>query len=208
MVNEDKIISTAKNIVNNFLKVKKGENVLIVMDHMDKIISSFRKVLVEKEIEFKEVTITENRNNSAPIPEILKDLLWADVVIAPTKKSITHSPETVQAKDKGTRIVTLPGITEEIFLKINEANFKEIFELCGKLVKRLNKADKVEITTERGTEFSFSIKGRVWKGLEPEEGKGFVMNLPTGEVFCAPIENSANGKIAIDYWKNLIMFLL
>ena len=198
----DALISTAKNIIENFLNIKKNEKVLLVCDHENRIIDSFKSVFAQEGINFKEVRITDKRADSSAIPEIGKEMLSANVIIAPTRKSITHSPETVIAKEKGAKIVTLPGITEEVFLMINKANFREIFVLAEKIATRLKNADKIRITTPRGTDISFSIKDRVWKGLEPDKTKGFISNLPIGEVFCAPIEDSANGKIVVDYWKD------
>lgn len=204
MVNKE-MFETAENILDNFLHMTPGENVLFVDDGFNKdIISSFKDICNGRNVNFKEVSITSNRGHSSAIPEIEKDLLWADVVIAPTSKSITHSSETKKAEAKGARIVTMPAITNELFLKINQSNFKEIYGLCKKILKQVEDKDKVRITSKNGTDISFSIKDRPWEGDEAEEGKGFVKNLPTGEVFCAPVENSANGIIFIENWRNII----
>ena len=199
------MLETAENILYNFLYVKNGENLLFVSDGANKnIIDSFKEVLNKKDMAFKEVKITSNRGNSSPIPEIEKELLWANVVIAPTSKSITWSSETQEAAKNGARIVTMPAITNEIFLKINKADFKEIYDLCELILKQVKGKDKIKITSKNGTDISFSIKNRIWEGDEAEEGKGFVKNLPTGEVYCAPLEISANGIIFIENWKNII----
>jgi leucyl aminopeptidase (aminopeptidase T) len=194
-----------KNILDNFVKLKYKEKVLLVNDHKDNtVFDAFKFVLSQRNIFFKEVLITENRNNSSPIPEIREDLLWADVIIAPTNKSITHSLETIEAVKLGKRIVTLPGITEEVFLKIANSNFDEMWKINKKLILYLKEKDIINIKTPHGTDINFSIKERSWDGLQPDTSKGFARNLPTGEVYCAPIEETANGKIVFDYWGDKI----
>jgi aminopeptidase len=61
-----------------------------------------------------------------------------------------------------------------------------------KIVDFLNKADQV--TYSNGTtNISFSVKDRVWIN---SDGKA---NMPSGEVFTAPIEDSVNGSVYFDY---------
>jgi aminopeptidase len=61
----------------------------------------------------------------------------------------------------------------------------------AKLKKILDKADEVKIEGER-TDLRMSVKGRVFI---TDDGKH---NLPGGEIFTAPIENSVNGRIFFD----------
>lgn len=64
--------------------------------------------------------------------------------------------------------------------------------------------DKVHITSDNGTDLEFSITDRrilVDDGVISDEDieRGDVgNNLPCGEVFCAPVEDSANGKAYFD----------
>ncbi|MFA5126147.1 MAG: aminopeptidase [archaeon] len=201
---DEKLIETAQVILFNQLNVRKNTKVLLINDHLpNTIFDAFKSALLEKGIFFKELMLSENRNNSEPIPDALDEMLKAKVIIAPTKKSITHCFETKKAVEKGARIITLPGINEEIFLKILEADFNEIEKIGKKIVKQLKGKNMVQIKTPSGTNISFSIKKRELVGLKPKT-KGFAMNLPCGEIYCAPIEETADGEIFIDYFKDLI----
>ena len=40
-----------------------------------------------------------------------------DVVVAPTAQSLTHTNARIEAAKAGTRVATMPGITEEMFSK-------------------------------------------------------------------------------------------
>lgn len=59
-------------------------------------------------------------------------------------------------------------------------------------VDRLNQADKVEYKGPN-IDISFSVKDRVWIN---SDGRS---NMPSGEVFSAPVEDSVNGKIYFSY---------
>lgn len=194
---------TAKKIVTKILKINKNKKVLLIKDEDNQIIKAFENTLNKLKIKYSITEISENRKHSESIPIALRDMKKADFIIAPTKKSITHCPEVSLVVSKGKKVVTFPGITNKIFLKINEANFKEIEKLNSKIEKFMKNKDIVNIKTKSGTNITFSIKKRKWIGNEKLTG-GYVINLPLGEAFCAPIENSANGVIAIDYFSNII----
>ncbi|MFW9970736.1 MAG: aminopeptidase [Candidatus Odinarchaeota archaeon] len=61
-----------------------------------------------------------------------------------------------------------------------------------KLVEYLDKADKIRVLGE-DTDLRLSVKGRKWINCSGQE------NLPDGEVYTGPIENSVNGHIRFTY---------
>jgi len=61
-----------------------------------------------------------------------------------------------------------------------------------KLIKKLKGADQIRIVGP-GTELTFSVKGR------PFINSAGTCNMPSGEIFTSPIENSAEGFIRYDY---------
>jgi aminopeptidase len=61
-----------------------------------------------------------------------------------------------------------------------------------KIVERLNRADIIRYKSPR-TDISFSVKDRIWIN---SDGKA---NMPSGEVFTGPVEDSVNGVVYFDY---------
>lgn len=59
-------------------------------------------------------------------------------------------------------------------------------------VDRLNKADKIEYKGAN-IDITFSVKDRIWIN---SDGRS---NMPSGEVFSAPVEDSVNGKVYFSY---------
>ena len=74
-----------------------------------------------------------------------------------------------------------------------------------KIAKIIDKGSQVQIKTEDGTDLKFSIKGRpsiIDDGVmdqEDVESNNYLQNLPTGEVYVAPVEDSANGTANFQY---------
>ncbi len=201
---QEKLIETAENILFKFLGVRKNSKILLINDHEpNSVYDSFKSALSKKSIPFLEEKLSEDRDNSEPIPQILDVMLKSKVIIAPTTKSISHCFETTKAVEKGAKVVTLPGITEEIFLKIGETDLNWIWKENNKIAKQLKGKSNIKITTPSGTNISFSIKQRELHGLKPKK-KGFMTNFPIGEVYCAPIEETAEGEIFIDHFKGEI----
>ena len=61
-----------------------------------------------------------------------------------------------------------------------------------KIVDFLNTKDKIRYVGE-GTDISFSVKDRIWINSDGQN------NMPSGEVFTGPIENSVNGVVHFAY---------
>ncbi|MHA1454195.1 MAG: aminopeptidase [Promethearchaeota archaeon] len=81
-------------------------------------------------------------------------------------------------------------------LKLDEpdpaAYWKSVKEDQAKKVEVLNKIDKIHVIGE-DTDLHLSVKDRPWESCAGEQ------NLPDGEIFTSPLEDSANGKIRFTY---------
>lgn len=72
------------------------------------------------------------------------------------------------------------------------AKWLEVRKTQQVYVDYLNKVDKVEYKGPN-IDISFSVKGRTWIN---SDGRA---NMPSGEVFSAPIEDTVNGKVYFNY---------
>lgn len=70
--------------------------------------------------------------------------------------------------------------------------WKKLSEMQQSIVDYLNHCDKISYK-HPGFEISFSVKGRKWIN---SDGKS---NMPSGEVFTSPVEDSAQGEIYFNY---------
>jgi len=200
----EKIMSlSARKIVEN-LRIKKNEIVLIISDDQNERIAKDIRVEAKRKGAIVSIALIEKGYSNEPPKPIANAMKKADVVICPLKWSLTHTRATQQACKAGARVATLPDINEKIYKsKVFLSDPKDYRRLTKKLAKILNKGNKVEITNIKGTDISFSIKNRKAKEDLGIIRKGNCGNLPGGEVFIAPIENSANG-IMVD-WEGKII---
>jgi leucyl aminopeptidase (aminopeptidase T) len=130
------------------------------------------------------------------VAELMKAV---DVVLCPTSKSLTHTDSRRAASAAGTRIATLPGVTDEIMVRCMNADYCQIAARTFALCALLEKASVVRVTAPGGTDVVMPIKGReahASSGVFRERGQWG--NLPTGEAYLAPLEGLSNGLVVVD----------
>jgi leucyl aminopeptidase (aminopeptidase T) len=138
----------------------------------------------------------EQHGEEPPTP-VATAMTGADVVLAPTTKSLSHTTARVEANDAGARVATLPGITDGVFLMGMEADYEAILKACGRLIDAVGDADEIRVTSPQGTDITIETGDRDWQedtGIISRPGQ--MTNLPAGEVFLSP--ESADGTVVVD----------
>jgi len=183
------------------LDIKPWEKVLILTDERMKRIATivFSAIKDRARVEMF-VMPTRKKDGEEPTSAATEKMLSCDVVIAVTKFSITHTKAVKRAVEKGLRIATMPNITKYTLLEgAMTADYSIVQSITSKLFEFLKNSKEVLVTAKNGTNVKFSCKHRVW---HKDDGnlskKGSLGNLPAGEVFVAPVENSVNGTIIFD----------
>lgn len=138
--------------------------------------------------------------HGAEPPKFVSDeMLKYDVVLLATTKSLSHTKAREAASKKGARIASMPGITIDVMERALNVDFNRIRKMNNELISKLKNKSIIRITTKKGTDIEFSLKGRKWTG---DDGiytkKGAFGNLPAGEIFIAPLEGKTRGKIISD----------
>jgi len=193
--------NAARIVVEDCLGIKKAEEVLIIIDEKSRQIGDVLfdaakslgadAILVEM-IE-REVSGSEP---PCPVAEAMKN---ADVVIAPTSKSLTHTKARQEATKCGVRIASMPGITEEMMSRTMSVDYAKIEERSLKFRDVFSQGNEARLNTPAGTDLTFSIAGReamADTGILRE--KGDFGNLPAGEACLAPVEGKTSGVAVID----------
>jgi len=122
------------------------------------------------------------------------------VVVAFPYYSTTHTfYRKVLTKYFGVRYASMPLFEPEMFYGPMDVDWNEVGKISTEVADILTEGEWVEIKAD-GTQLEFSIKGRY--GIADTglfHNPGDYGNLPAGESFIAPLEDSAYGKMTILY---------
>lgn len=223
MVDKGKIESGVINMFQVNMGLKRGEKILVVTDvptyeEWRKKVSKQLAEMVERSILAKmvsEIATTSfsdcvvdfyaypsvGKHGTEPGQEVEEKLKEADVAIAITSYSLSHTNTRENATKKGTRIASMPMFLPEMFYPGGPmaVDYTKVHEECVKIAQAVNKAKDVILTSPSGTDLKFSLEGR--KGLIDDgifTEKGSFGNLPAGEVYTVPLEGSTNGKLIVE----------
>ncbi|MFA5895478.1 MAG: aminopeptidase [Thermoplasmata archaeon] len=127
----------------------------------------------------------------------------ADVVVLVTGRSLTHTHARRQANRAGARVISIPGVTEDLLREGGLAtDWSEVHNALRRTARRLRGAREVRLTSASGTDLTFSVAARDW--VTEDTGlcarKGAFTTLPAGELFIAPGEDSAEGRLVANLY--------
>ena len=194
---------SARTVIDTCMDVRRGENILIICDpttteigqalHDAASLRSDRVLLV---------VMPKGRHHGDEPPTPVANLMrQQQVVIAPTRYSLTHTKAVRQAIKDGSRVATMPGMTLEMFTKGGmSADFNIIKKNIGEMSNLLRRKRIINVKSETGTNVTFEVNWREWK-LDDNgicNRPRMLTNLPAGKIFTLPREGTMNGTIVID----------
>jgi len=189
----------AETAVKQCLNLQSDESCAIITDDQRKSIGeALYRVAAEitDDAVFVRYPPGEQHGAEPPAP-VAGAMETADVVLAPTTKSLSHTAARTDANEAGARVATLPGISEGVFLMGLDADYRLIKQHCEDVLTQVEDAEEIRVTSPQGTDITFGIGTREWHmdtGIVHEPGE--MSNLPAGEVFLAP--ETADGTFVVD----------
>jgi leucyl aminopeptidase (aminopeptidase T) len=197
----------AENIVHTCMNISSAERVLLVTDqplaHMREQL--MREILAASPIEVWAYVVPETARPFLEFPPLLHQVAaQADAAIVflsrvPPEETPGRLAFWRTCRENETRVGYGAQIDSSILENELSADYQDIAAITRRLKQRLQGKDRIHITTALGTDLSFSIAGR-----EIKEDSGFIHqpgqfgNLPAGECFVAPLEDSAEGVLIVD----------
>jgi leucyl aminopeptidase (aminopeptidase T) len=176
-------------VVRDCLAVKDGEEVLVVCNPATRGLGeSLRDEADEAGADAVLALISERASHAAEPPRTVAEAMGAaDVVLAPTVQSLSHTAARKRASEAGARIATLPGVTEEMLARVMSADMAELRRRGRAVADRLDAASEALLTCPNGSDLHLDLRGR---DAIPDAGelgeRGAFGNLPCGEGFIAP----------------------
>lgn len=197
------MIQGAKKILDECVKVRKGENVLIVMDTGMPLSIGETLAMACKEREAEPTIIIMCPvpvDGMDPPPPVAEAMQKAQVILLGSR-GIFHGSGRVKATNAGARCLIIAGFTEEDMVRGPiEVNFTENKEFVEKVGNVLGKARGARITTPAGTDMYLDLRGRLEKviiftGIYDRPGDAGSLHL---EVAVSPKIGTAQGVIVCD----------
>lgn len=219
-----------EEILKKNYKLEKSKNILMWCDKGTKknltktnnlalkIANEFEKILIENKKNY-EFQIGEEKKSGdiadKELIESIKTLKKNDILILiATNKvgQIIMEKEKTKTKElskkQGFKIISMPslgGIEKKDynkFLKAFEETTEQITKKAEIIKKEMKNTKKVKIENNAGTNIEFEITKRkiiINDGIPEHQST----NIPFGEIYTAPIENSANGIIYLEEIRTL-----
>ncbi|MEW6714081.1 MAG: aminopeptidase [Nitrospirota bacterium] len=165
----------------------------------EKILEEFKKKKLLKPLIEKKVTEKEMRETEKIVKRFKDDTVNA--VIALSHYSTSHTRfRDLLTRICGTRYASMPLFDEEMLNGPMQINWDEMSKRTKEIAMRVNRCQGIEITTPNGSYITFSKEGRkayTDTGIITKPGE--FSNLPAGEVYLAPLEGTANGRLVLEW---------
>jgi len=202
----------AKNALENVLDAVSGESLVIVCDEeKSEIGHAFaegalalglwtRLMILEAEKEArKEIPPQLREVLTQQKPNIFINLMRGQRDETPFRIKITK----LETRDRRSRLGHCPGVTLDMLtdgaLSLTSEGHQQMQNFAQKLLRTLESVAKIDLHTPSGTRLSLSTEKREFYTETKLDWKTMKwMNLPTGEVLVAPVENSLSGRLVCD----------
>jgi leucyl aminopeptidase (aminopeptidase T) len=202
----------AQNALACVLDAKETDRLCILCDDTrSKIGEAFQKGAHNLKMHTKLVVLETGKTIRTEMPAALHDLIaneHADIYINLFRGNSEETPFRIkiiaaETGDHKTRLGHCPGVTMDMLtqgaLAMTKAEHRRMQKFAANLMQRLADAASLDISTPAGTNLTLNVEERPfctdtmvnWVSMQ-------WMNLPTGEVFVAPVEDSLNGRLVCD----------
>ncbi|MCW3977424.1 MAG: aminopeptidase [Candidatus Bathyarchaeota archaeon] len=202
----------ARNALRNVLEAVAGESLLIVCDdEKAKVGKAFADGAVALGLWTRMIVLQTNSKPRTEVPAQLLEVFATrkpDIYVNLMRENREETPFRIgtvkmQTRDHRSRLGHCPGVTIDMLtegaLALSSLEHKAMQDQAERLMQTLNNTAKVEISSPAGTSLTLSTEKRAfftdtkldWKSMK-------WMNLPTGEVIVAPVEDSLEGKLVCD----------
>jgi len=204
--------TAARNALEYVLEAVQGESLVIVCDDEKKEIGkAFADGALALGLWTRLVMLETSDKTRKEIPSQLLEVLTAqkpDVYVNLLRESREETPFRIkiirlQRRDLRSRLGHCPGVTlamlTEGALALTAEEHKRMQMFADKLILALDGAVTIEVSNSAGTNLSLEVKGReFFTDTKYDWRLRKWMNLPTGEVIVAPLENSLDGRLVCD----------
>ncbi len=201
----------AKNALKNVLEASSNERILIICDEEKRLVGeAFANGALALDLWTRLVILKKQKQPRTEIPDGFQNVLTQkpNIYINLLRGNREETPFRIkliktETHDHKSRLGHCPGVTADMLtegaLALKPEEHKNMQSHADRLMRALKDTVTVEIRNLAGTSLTLRTDDRRfftdtkldWKTMK-------WMNLPTGEVIVAPVEDSLNGKLVCD----------
>lgn len=194
----DRAVST---VIRDCLGLEPSEEVLVICNPITEELGALLRINAQGEGGDATLAVISERESHAAEPPapVAAAMMAADIVIAPTIQSISHTEARKAATEAGARIASMPGVTAEMLARVMGADMRLLRKRGAKLARALGAGAEARITCPRGSDLRMGLEDRtaiVDAGMLNK--RGAFGNIPCGEAFIAPVEGTGEGSLVVD----------
>ena len=194
----DRAVST---LLRDCLDLNPSEEVLVICNPITEELGALLRINAQGEGgEATLAVISERESHAAEPPRtVAAAMLAADIVLAPTIQSISHTEARRAATEAGVRVASMPGVTGEMLARVMGADLRLLRKRGTSVGRALGAGAEARITCGRGSDLRLGLEDRT---AIVDAGaltmRGAFGNIPCGEAFIAPLEGTAEGTLMVD----------
>jgi leucyl aminopeptidase (aminopeptidase T) len=188
-------------LIRDCLDLNPSEEVLVICNPITEELGALLRINAQGEGGEATLAVISERESHAAEPPgaVAAAMLAADIVVAPTIQSISHTEARRAATEAGVRIASMPGVTGEMLARVMGADLRLLRKRGATVGRTLGAGAEARITCELGSDLRLGLMDRT---AIVDAGalnmRGAFGNIPCGEAFIAPLEGTAEGTLVVD----------
>lgn len=197
----DELDAAIRTLIRECLGQQPGEEVLVVCNPASEELGALIRIDSQGEGGEATLAVMSERDTHAgePPQAVAAAMLAADILIAPTIQSISHTEARRAATEAGVRVASMPGVTGEMLARVMAADLDLLRRRGSAIGRTLGAGGEARITCSRGSDLRLGLADRTATvDAGALSARGAFGNIPCGEAFIAPVEGTAEGRLVVD----------
>jgi leucyl aminopeptidase (aminopeptidase T) len=188
-------------VIRDCLGLEPGEEVLVICNPITEELGALLRIHAQGDGGDATLAVISERDSHAgePPETVAAAMLVADIVMAPTIQSISHTEARKAATDAGVRVASMPGVSGEMLARVMGADMRLLRKRGNQIARVLGAGAEARITCPRGSDLRMGLVDRTAIVDAGQLNKrGAFGNIPCGEAFIAPVEGTGEGSLIVD----------
>lgn len=165
----------------------------------EKILKELKKKKLLTPLISKKISERQIKETERIIKRFKGDAVNAIIALSHYSTTHTHFRDLL-TRICGARYASMPLFDEQMLNGPMQINWDDMLRRTKEIARRVNRCQEIEITSPNGTQITFSKEGRkAYSDTGIIRKPGEFSNLPAGEVYLAPLEGTANGRLILEW---------